>query len=98
MDLFVRGLSKRDSVGFEKTSDGKLLAVAGDEKLTLEPGRYSWNIDPRTEYTGFKWFVHETGERTVEIICLPFELAVAAVAVPFVFGAFLLCWPFMLIH
>ena len=98
VDLFVRGLSRQQAVGFEKTSDGKLLAIAGDEKIALEPGRYSWHIDPSTEYTGLKWFVHETGERTVEIISLPFDCAAVVVAVPFVLGFFLFTWPFFLCH
>ncbi len=98
VDLFVRGLDKRQSVGFEKTADGKLLAVAGYEKIALEPGRYAWHIHPSSEYTGLKWFVQETGERVVEVVCLPFELAVVVVAMPFVFGAFLFAWPFFLFH
>ena len=42
VELFVRGLGKRQPIGFEKTSGGKLVAVAGEEKISLEPGRYRW--------------------------------------------------------
>jgi hypothetical protein len=96
--MYVRGLERRQSVGFEKTADGKLLAVAGEEKISLEMGRYSWHIHPSTEYTGAKWFFHETGERVVEIVSLPFEVAAAAVVLPVVCGAFLFTWPFLLLH
>ncbi|MBI3821582.1 MAG: hypothetical protein HY289_02770 [Planctomycetes bacterium] len=97
VDLFIRGLDKRQAVGFEKTSDGNLVAVAGEEKIKLEPGRYAWHIHPSTEYTGLKWVIHETGERTVEIISLPFGLAAAALVVPFIFCGFLLVLPFAIL-
>ena len=97
VDLFVRGLDKRQPVGFEKTDDGKLLAIAGEEKITLAPGHYCWHIHPSSEYTGLQWFIHETGDRTVEIVSLPFAFVAAAVAMPFVFGVFLFTWPWFLL-
>jgi hypothetical protein len=83
-------------VGFEKSSDGNLVAVAGEEKIPLEPGRYSWHIEPSSEYTGMKWFVHEAKDCTVEIVSLPFEAAAAAVAVPIAVGAFIIALPVLL--
>jgi hypothetical protein len=97
VDLFTRGLDRRQPVGFEKSTDGQLFAVAGEEKIPLNPGRYSWHIEPSSEYTGARWFFHEAGERTVEIVSLPFELAAAIVAVPFVAGAALLTWPLLVL-
>jgi len=96
VDLFTRGLEGRQPVGFEKSSDGKLVAVAGEEKIPIEPGRYSWHIEPSSEYTGMKWFIHEAGERTVEVVSLPFDLAAAAIAVPIAVGTFIIAWPVLL--
>lgn len=99
VEMFVRGLGKRACIGFEKDSDGKLFAVAGDEKIGLEAGRYCWHIHPTTEYTGMKWFAHETGERVVEIVSLPFGLVGGAIALVCLIPmgiAFLVLWPFLL--
>ncbi len=79
-EMFVRGLGKHDPIGFEKGSDGKIVAVAGEEKITVDDGHYCWHIHPTTEYTGFKWFVQESGERVVEVVSLPFELVGGAIA------------------
>jgi hypothetical protein len=93
VDVFIRGLGKRHSIGFEKSSDGTLCAVAGEEKLKLEPGRYCWHIHPHSQYTGLKWVLHETGERVVEVISLPFGLAALVIVVPLVVGFYLVFWP-----
>lgn len=95
--LYVRGLGKWQSIGFEKTADGELLAVAGEEKIKLEPGRYRWHMDPNTEYTGFKWLAHESGQRTVEILTLPFSIAAAVIVLTCIGVFFLVAWPFFLL-
>lgn len=99
IEVFVRGLGKRQPIGFEKAKDGQLFAVAGDEKISIEMGRYCWHIHPSTEYRGLKWFVHETGDRIVEIASLPFGLVAAAIfcvcLLPLFLG-FLFVWPFLL--
>src|SRR5262249_15562292 len=46
VEIFVRGLSKSDAVGFEKGEGGNIVAVAGDEKIVLEEGAYCWHITP----------------------------------------------------
>jgi hypothetical protein len=33
-------------VGFEKTEDGQLWAVAGEQKVPVPDGRYWWELDP----------------------------------------------------
>jgi hypothetical protein len=70
-ELYVRGLDRCDKVGFEKSDKGELLAVAGEEKIPLEPGRYCWHITTATEYHGVQRVLHETGENVVAIVALP---------------------------
>src|SRR5581483_4831397 len=77
--LYLRGLSKGDKVGFERDDKGRLFAVAGEEKIPLPDGRYCWHITPETEYRGLERVLHETGENVKAIILLPFEVAGAAV-------------------
>jgi hypothetical protein len=96
VEMFVRGLTKRQPIGFEKGCDGKVFAVAGEEKIELDAGRYCWHIHPSTEYTGVKWLVQETGERAVEIISLPFGLAALIVCLPLLLLFFVFFWPFLL--
>jgi hypothetical protein len=97
VEMFVRGLGKRQPIGFEKGCDGKVFAVAGEEKIELDLGRYCWHMHPNTEYTGLKWLVHETGERAVEIIAVPFGLAATIIALPFGLAAMILFLPFFLL-
>jgi hypothetical protein len=86
-ELFVRGLGRWETIGFEKDADGKLLAVAGNEKIPLAEGRYCWHISTESEYRGVARVMNEASENTWAAICLPFDLAFAAV----VFPTFLAC-------
>ncbi len=86
LDMFQRGLTKNDSIGFEKASDGGIVAVAGDERVSLEPGHYTWNV---AQYTGLRWFVHETKECTTEAA----RRTVKVMTLPFVAAFFWLCPP-----
>lgn len=45
----VRDLDRRQRIGFERANDGKLYAVAGDERILLHMGRYCWHIHPGSE-------------------------------------------------
>ena len=83
VELYVRGLSRHDPVGFAKTDAGQLQAVAGEEKILLDDGRYCWHISPETEYRGFARLIHETQENVVSIVELPFGVFILAVSVPF---------------
>ncbi len=95
-ELFVRGLTRHEQIGFEK-DDCQLFAIAGEEKILLEEGRYCWHIHPSSEYRGIKWVLHETGERTVQIVSLPFGLAAAAIVLPVTFVGLILFLPVALI-
>jgi hypothetical protein len=92
-ELYVRGLSRHDKIGFEKGDTGQIVAVAGSEKIPLDDGHYCWHITSETEYHGSDRILHETGENVLTVVELPFEAAGAAIALPFVviFGAGLLC-------
>lgn len=94
VEMFVRGLGKRQAIGFE-CKDGKLFAVAGDEKIELAMGRYCWHLHPNSEYTGMRWLIHETGERIVEIVSMPFGLAALILCLPFILVFFLFFFPFV---
>jgi hypothetical protein len=93
--LYVRGLQRGDKIGFEKGDKDELFAVAGTEKITLEPGRYCWHISQETEYRGLALAVHEacdTFKETVEtIIALPLGIVLLVLLLPF----FLVFLPFM---
>ena len=81
-ELYVRGLGHWDKIGFEKDASGNLSAVAGNEKIPLAEGRYCWHISTQTEYRGVARVMNEASENTWAAICVPFDLAVAAVMVP----------------
>jgi hypothetical protein len=89
-ELYVRGLCRFDKIGFERDADGKLFAVAGDEKIPLEDGRYCWHITPETEYRGMERILHETGENIVGLVSLPFAIVGAVIVLPMAGAAFLL--------
>jgi hypothetical protein len=89
-ELYVRGLSRWDKIGFEKGDQGKVVAVAGNEKIPLEDGHYCWHITPETEYHGSDRILHETGENIMTIVELPFDVVGCAVALPFLARAYAL--------
>lgn len=91
--LYLRGLCRRDKVGFERDDKGQLFAVAGDEKIPLVDGHYCWHITPETEYRGMERILHEAGENLVDIATLPFAVvgAVAILPVIGVYSLVLLC-------
>jgi hypothetical protein len=95
-ELYIRGLEKGDALGFEKDDKGQWFAVAGCEKIPLEPGRYCWHISQATEYRGFHLAVHEVCEAFKEtvamIIGLPAGIVLLVLLAPF----FVLCLPFYL--
>jgi hypothetical protein len=81
-EMFVRGLARRDPVGFEKGKDNELVAVAGTEKIPLVEGRYCWHITAGSEYHGTQRLLHEAGENLLTVVELPFELAGVALVAP----------------
>lgn len=91
-EMYVRSLERGDNVGFEKDKDGQWFAVAGSEKIPLEPGRYCWHISEATEYRGVQLAVHEACETikdTVEnIVALPCGVVAAVLLIPFVIVLF----------
>jgi hypothetical protein len=93
-ELYVRGLEKGDALGFEKDDKGQWFAVAGSEKIPLEPGRYCWHISQATEYRGFGLAVHEVCETVQEtgamIVALPLGIVFVVLLAPF----FVICLPF----
>ena len=95
-ELYVRGLEKGDVLGFEKDDKGQLFAVAGSEKIPLEPGRYCWHISQSTEFRGFALAIHEVCETVKEIVvtivALPAGIILLDLAAPF----FVICLPCLL--
>ena len=86
-ELYVRGLDGGEKIGFEKGEKDQLFAVAGCEKILLEPGRYCWHISPETEYRGFQLALHEICETVKEtvaaIIALPLGIVLLVLLAPF---------------
>jgi hypothetical protein len=90
--LYLRGLCRRDKVGFERDDKGQLFAVAGEEKIPLPDGHYCWHITPETEYRGLERILHETGENIVELATLPFVIVGTILLIPLTgAGCLLLC-------
>jgi hypothetical protein len=87
--LYLRGLSRRDKVGFER-ENGQLFAVAAEEKIPLPDGHYCWHITPETEYRGMERILHETGENIVDLVALPFVVVGTVVLVPLLGAGYLL--------
>src|SRR5436309_152502 len=81
-ELYVRGLARRDPVGFEKDKEDHLVAVAGAEKIPLPEGRYCWHITPDSEYRGAQRLLHEAGENALAVVELPVGLVGVALVVP----------------
>lgn len=96
-EIYVRGLDRGDKVGFEKGEKGELYAVAGCEKIALEPGRYCWHITTGSEMHGFRLAVHQCCETVREcvtaIIALPMGIILLLFFLPFI----LLLAPFMIL-
>ena len=95
-ELYVRGLSGSDKVGFEKGENGELRAVAGDEKIPLEPGHYCWHITPETEHRGLERAAEVTGDTVCTVVALPFATVAYICALPIfagLFGIGMLCCP-----
>ncbi len=81
-ELYVRGLSRWDKIGFEKGENGKIVAVAGTEKIPLDDGHYCWHITSDSEYRGGDRILHETGENVLAVLTFPFDVAATAVVLP----------------
>jgi hypothetical protein len=81
-ELYVRGLGRWKPVGFEKGSNGELLAVAGDEKIPLEDGHYCWHITTASEDRGMQRILSDTGENVVAVATAPFALAACVCMLP----------------
>jgi hypothetical protein len=92
-EMYVRGLDRGETIGFEKDGQGNLFALAGQEKIALPPGRYCWHISPETEYRGAARIVHETEENVCGVIALPFTTAFGIVMLPIVglWGLIVVC-------
>jgi hypothetical protein len=56
----VRDLSCSDKIGFEKGDDGKLVAIAGSERIPVDDKDYCWFSTGEPELVGFRWLCHET--------------------------------------
>ena len=48
--LLARTLVLGESLGFRRDNSGRLVAVAGEEHIPLDEGRYGWEVVP-TKYT-----------------------------------------------
>jgi hypothetical protein len=70
-ELYMRGLERATPVGFEADANG-VVAVAGEERIPLEEGRYCWHISSDTQYRGGALVLHELGEDVAGVIALPF--------------------------
>lgn len=95
-ELYVRTLKKREKIGFEKDSDGKLFAVAGEEKILLEDGKYCWHVSSQERFPMAKWMIAETNDTVLGIVTLPFSLVALALVVPMLALAGLFIFPFFL--
>jgi hypothetical protein len=96
-EMFVRGLDKGDNIGFEKDDKGQLFAVAGTEKIPLEPGRYCWHITEATEYHGLRRVVHEGCEMIEEMVATIVGVPVSIVVIILLLPVFILLLPFFLL-
>jgi hypothetical protein len=82
--IYVRSLEQQDQIGFEKGNNEQLFAVAGEEKIPLDPGRYCWHVTEATERRGLALAVHDICDTVTEIVSLPFELAFAIIFLPLI--------------
>jgi hypothetical protein len=94
-ELYIRGLSKWESIGFERNKDGQLFAVAGSEKLPLVEGRYCWHVSAQTRFPLAKWMIGETNNTVLGIIALPFGLVALVVFLPMLAVGGLCALPFL---
>jgi hypothetical protein len=96
-ELYLRTLEEGEKVGFEKGDKGELFAVAGNEKILLEPGRYCWHISPGTQRGAFRQALATTGEvlgdLIVGIVALPLGIVFLILLLPLL----ILCLPAILL-
>ena len=93
-ELYVRSLDRGDKIGFEKKDD-KLFAVAGGEKIELEPGRYCWHISPATQLRGVRAVLHDAYEAFKDMVALIIGVPVGIVALILLLPFFILFFPFL---
>jgi hypothetical protein len=70
-EFYVRGLEGGTPVGFRADEHG-IVAVAGQERIPLEEGRYCWHISSDTQYRGAQLVCHEVADDVVTVIAIPF--------------------------
>jgi hypothetical protein len=58
--MLWRGLSENEPLGFARTAEGALEAVAGPDHVPLTEGRYCWHLTPETELHGAALARHDT--------------------------------------
>jgi hypothetical protein len=95
-ELFVGVLSCADKIGFEKSADGKIVAVAGSERIPVDDKDYCWYSTSEPEFEGLQWLCHETCKNGFTYaplllwpVALPIEVPIYAV-VGVVLGGYLL--------
>jgi hypothetical protein len=97
-EMYIRGLGRHESIGFDKDANGGLVAVAGNEKIPLPEGRYCWHISVETEYRGGARVMHEVCENTWDAVCFPFEVACGAIMLPLFVGMMSFCGLYAFTH
>ena len=82
-ELYVRLLSDSDKIGFEKSDDGKLIAIAGSERIPVDDGHYCWYVTTEKERHGFEPVCHETCKNGVTVVACALWPVGIAIQVPF---------------
>jgi hypothetical protein len=82
--LLWRGLAEKETVGFEKSAEGALTAVAGPDRVPLDDGRYCWRVTPETELRGAALVCHDTGNALASAGRFAGATALGVVLFPFV--------------
>ena len=81
-----RKLGGGDKIGFERTKDGQLVAVAGGEQFPLTDGFYCWHATPETEHVGVSRVLYQSEEGAIKAAYLAGEAILCVLGILVMFG------------
>jgi hypothetical protein len=94
--LYEQVLACSDKIGFEKGDNGKIIAIAGNERIPVDDALYCWLSTSEPEFEGFDYVCHQTCKNGATIVALSlwpvgigFMVLFGAVAVPVLLGTYM---------
>ena len=80
----TRLLYRSDEIGFTRDENGRLIAIAGSERIPVDDGFYCWQVISEPEFHGLEYVSHEAcrnGALTVALALWPVGCTVMGCAI-----------------